>query len=434
MGRFAAKLVKTDYQQPVTTNFEFLGPHGSIFTILLLPLTVLSLYFACSVDGCPPSAIYSLKYDQITIPALVYDRDAVKAYIGWIAFHLALSIVTPGKTVEGAVTPDGKRLKYKINGFNSFLVTMSLLSSLVYRHGLKPLLWVADHYVQLAIAGILFAFTLSLALYLRSFRSNQVVVSVCGNSGYPIYDFWMGRELNPRVFGIDLKYVCELRPGLIGWFVLNLALAARQYQNFNTITNAMVLVLIGQGYYVIDALWNESAILTTMDITTDGFGFMLVFGDLVWVPFTYSLQARYLSLFPVDLSAQFLVFIFALNLFGLYVFRSSNSEKNQFRTDPNHSSVAHLKFMDTARGTKLLTSGWWGLARKINYTGDWLMAVSWCLPCGFDSAIPYFYAVYFLILLIHRAHRDDELCRQKYGKDWETYCKKVPYTFVPGVF
>jgi hypothetical protein len=27
-----------------------------------------------------------------------------------------------------------------------------------------------------------------------------------------------------------------------------------------------------------------------MDITTDGFGFMLAFGDLAWVPFTYTLQ------------------------------------------------------------------------------------------------------------------------------------------------
>ncbi|KAJ3311950.1 hypothetical protein HDV04_003559 [Boothiomyces sp. JEL0838] len=434
MSRFGAKTVKTDYKQPVTTNFEFLGPHGSIFTILLLPLTVLGLYFSCSQDGCPPSALLSLKFSEIDFTGFVYDRVAFKAYIGWIAFHLALSIVTPGQTVQGTTTPDGKKLNYKINGFNSFLVTMSLLLSLVYKHGLKPLLWIADRYVQLAIAGIIFSFTLSLALYLRSFRSNQVVVSVCGNSGYPIYDFWMGRELNPRIFGIDLKYVCELRPGLIGWFVLNLSLAARQYQNTNSITNSMVLVLLGQGYYVIDALWNESAILTTMDITTDGFGFMLVFGDLVWVPFTYSLQARYLSMFPLELSTQFFVFICALNLFGLYVFRSSNSEKNQFRTDPSHPAVAHLKYINTTRGTKLLASGWWGMARKINYTGDWLMAVSWCLPCGFDSVIPYFYAIYFLILLVHRAHRDDELCRKKYGKDWDVYCEKVPYTFIPGIF
>ena len=59
-------------------------------------------------------------------------------------------------------------------------------------------------------------------------------------------------------------------------------------------TTALVLVCAFHGVYVWDAMWSEKAILTTMDITTDGFGFMLVFGDLTWVPFTYSLQARYL--------------------------------------------------------------------------------------------------------------------------------------------
>ena len=44
-----------------------------------------------------------------------------------------------------------------------------------------------------------------------------------------------------------------------------------------------------------DALHSERAILTTMDITTDGFGFMLAFGDLAWVPFIYSLQVGRLS-------------------------------------------------------------------------------------------------------------------------------------------
>ena len=64
--------------------------------------------------------------------------------------------------------------------------------------------------------------------------------------------------------------------------------------------------------------------------------------------------------------------------------------------------MAHLEFLQTKRGTKLLTSGWWGAARKINYTGDWLVTLSWCLLCGFDSPLPYFQALYFAILLIHR--------------------------------
>lgn len=38
-----------------------------------------------------------------------------------------------------------------------------------------------------------------------------------------------------------------------------------------------------------------------MDITHDGFGFMLAFGDLAWVPFTYSLQAQFLLYHPQPL-------------------------------------------------------------------------------------------------------------------------------------
>lgn len=50
-----------------------------------------------------------------------------------------------------------------------------------------------------------------------------------GNTGYPIYDFWMGRELNPRIGSLDLKEFCELYPGLIGWLLVNLAMAYKQY-------------------------------------------------------------------------------------------------------------------------------------------------------------------------------------------------------------
>lgn len=67
-------------------------------------------------------------------------------------------------------------------------------------------------------------------------------------------------------------------------------MAYTQLLRLGRVTNSMVLVNIFQGYYVVDALWNEKAILTTMDITTDGFGFMLTFGDLTWVPFVYTLQ------------------------------------------------------------------------------------------------------------------------------------------------
>jgi delta14-sterol reductase len=106
----------------------------------------------------------------------------------------------------------------------------------------------------------------------------------------------------------------------------------------------MILVCLFEAIYVLDALYFESAILTTMDITTDGFGYMLAFGDLSWVPFVYSTQARYLvDHYPgYDLNDGliYVLIIVAIKVLGYWMFRGSNSEKNAFRTNPNDPSVA----------------------------------------------------------------------------------------------
>ena len=75
-----------------------------------------------------------------------------------------------------------------------------------------------------------------------------------------------------------------------------------------------------------------------MDITTDGFGFMLTVGDLAWVPFTYSLQARFLAFNPVNLGLIWTPLIFTLQAVGYWIFRSSNSEKDEFRRGRNPKS------------------------------------------------------------------------------------------------
>lgn len=118
-----------------------------------------------------------------------------------------------------------------------------------------------------------------------------------------------------------------------------------------------------------------------MDITTDGFGYMLAVGDLSWVPFTYSLQARYLAFEHVELGGVGTGIVVLVAFTGYWIFRNANGEKNEIRNGRNPRSMSFLQdrvhganslatdlvWMSTKRGTKLLISGWWGRSRHPNY-------------------------------------------------------------------
>ena len=67
----------------------------------------------------------------------------------------------------------------------------------------------------------------------------------------------MGRELNPRIGNLDLKFVCELRPGLIGWMLIDWCLCATQLKETGSILPALALVTLFQTIYVLDALKYE---------------------------------------------------------------------------------------------------------------------------------------------------------------------------------
>lgn len=62
---------------------------------------------------------------------------------------------------------------------------------------------------------------------------------------------------------------------------------------------------------------------------------MLAFGLYTWVPFTYTLQARYLVDFPRSISWIEFSAIIAFNFLGYFIFRGANSQKNEFRSYPD---------------------------------------------------------------------------------------------------
>ena len=79
----------------------------------------------------------------------------------------------------------------------------------------EALLWLHDHYLPLLTSAVIFTFALSMYLYVSSFLGGKLL-SHQGSSRYWLYNFFMGRELNPRVGQLDLKEFCELYPGLSG--------------------------------------------------------------------------------------------------------------------------------------------------------------------------------------------------------------------------
>ena len=124
------------------------------------------------------------------------------------------------------------------------------------------LAWLHANFVPLMTASLLFSFALSAWVYVSSFwgekmlsphfvpptngHSSSSSSSSSANGGrngskassssssssradgsqtcresskwerHPIYEFFMGRELNPRIGSLDLKEFCELYPGMIG--------------------------------------------------------------------------------------------------------------------------------------------------------------------------------------------------------------------------
>lgn len=341
----------------------------------------------------------------------------------WVLWLYLCTHLVPGEIRLGLPLENGGRLRYKINGFRIVGVTLVTYFVCVWLGLLSPTL-IYDNYAGLISFVFWLCVVLSIYLYISAHITKRVSKHITGNF---IIDFWLGVELNPRLGGLDLKFFA-LRPGMMGWLMILLSIASRQYQVYGTIKLPMLLQIVMSGIYVLDYFWFEPLMLSTWDIIAENWGFQLVFGDLWFIPFAFSFSSFYLIDYDLEYGIWMVAFNLALFALGYYIFRSANFQKDQFKQDP--SKPIWGKKPETVGG-KLLVSGWWGVVRKPNYTGDLLIAFSIGLPSGFSRIIPHFYFIYLLALLLHRQYRDDKRCASKYKELWVAYCKRVPHTFLP---
>lgn len=421
-------MTKKEVLNPKTTKFEFGGVFGAALISLTLPIFTVVINHFITPD-------VSISYDPLFYLNPYRSYHLWIPYLSWFIILAILDIIMPGHWVKGTLLRNGQKLDYKINGISNCLL---LIFVLAFRWQmtdgqLPELQYLYNHYLELNIITFLFSFYLATWVYLRSFiNENKRILALGGNSGNFIYDWFIGRELNPRSFGglLDIKLFCELRPGMLLWFLINLSCLHHVYLENGTWNDSLCLITLLQSWYIFDGVLNEEGLLSMMDIVTDGFGFMLAFGDLTLVPFTYALQARWLSTNPIVLGPWKIAAIVSLMALGYTVFHLSNQQKSLFK----QGKLPDMKFIPTERGTKLLCDGWWSVSQHINYLGDWMISLSWCLTTWFNTPLTYYYSFYFAILLLHRQTRDEEKCHKKYGKDWEEYQRRVPYKIIPYVY
>ncbi|PWY91284.1 hypothetical protein BO70DRAFT_368413 [Aspergillus heteromorphus CBS 117.55] len=434
-------------------HFEFGGSWGVLSMMIGFPLLMYYMWIGATYyDGKfpRPAEGQSMSDFFAHLGHLVYEGafPSLKAWtIYWVffVFEGICYLCLPGITVMGRPLPHlgGKQLPYYCSAVWSFYTTIAL-ASLLHFTGVFKLYTIIDEFGPLMSVAILSGFIVSFVAYFSTLARG----AEHRMTGHHIYDFFMGAELNPRMFGVlDFKMFFEVR---LPWYILlfvTLGAAARQYEVYGYVSGEVGFLLLAHFLYANACSKGEECIVSTWDMYYEKWGFMLIFWNLAGVPLSYCHCTIYLANHDpatYHWNRYFLTFLYVAYLFVYWVWDTTNSQKNRYRQQERGTmvfrktfpqlpwqTVKNPKTITAEDGSKILVDGWYGKARKIHYTCDLYFALNWGLITGFNSPFPWFYPLFFACMITHRAMRDIERCRNKYGEAWREYERQVPYLFIP---
>jgi 7-dehydrocholesterol reductase len=156
------------------------------------------------------------------------ECDVAFGYLGWVAFQgLLYSILTGNGIRQGQTTPSGQVLEYKLNGFAAWVLSLTLGVGCAC-FGLFDLTIIARKWGTLVATLNLYGILLAAVFFVKA----HLFPSHKGDrrfSGSALYDFYMGIELNPRIFHRhwDIKLFHNGRPGIIGWALMLVSLVVK---------------------------------------------------------------------------------------------------------------------------------------------------------------------------------------------------------------
>lgn len=420
-----------------------------LFLIVFCPLIVVLMWYTSAHLNGSFHALYQLcmtkgwldTFYMIWSPVFFGSATAWKILACYGAFELILMRIVPGKTFKGPVTPAGNIPTYKANGIACYLITYLTFYICSFKLKLFSPTIIYDNLGSILGGMSIFSFFFCIFLYLkgRFFPSS----TDCGVSGNFVFDFYWGTELYPRVFGWDIKMFTNCRFGMMGWGLILLSCAAKQHELYG-ISDAMLVCVILQLIYITKFFMWETGYLGSLDIMHDRAGFYICWGVLVWLPCVYTSPALFLVHHPhklgLPLASAFLILGTASIMINYLadrqrqIVRAKNGQCKVWGRTPELTVANYTTAKGEQKQSLLLSSGWWGISRHFHYIPEILGAFFWSAPAMFSHFFPYFYVTFLTALLMERAFRDDRRCAKKYGKDWHTYCQKVPRKIIPYLF
>ena len=250
-------------------HFDFGGTPGVSAMMIGFPLLMWYMWIGATYyDGHLPlperdeSVLNFVRH----LGHLVFEGafPSLRAWIIYWSFFVIQAffyIKLPGITQKGKALPheDGKKLDYYCSGLPSWWATIAV-SLLLHVTGLFKLYTLIDEFGPIMSVAIISGFLVSFALYASAIiRGRQHRMT-----GYPIYDFFMGAELNPRLFGkMDLKMFFEVRVPWYMLFLISLAVAARQYEQFGFVSGEVAFLVLAHFLYANACSKAEGMIITS---------------------------------------------------------------------------------------------------------------------------------------------------------------------------
>lgn len=343
----------TDPRIDNSGHFEFGGSWGVSAMMIGFPMLMYYMWIGATYyEGRFPTPLDHEPWTSFLgrMGLIIYtgafpSAKAWAMYWTFFLFEAACYMLLPGIHVQGRPLSHagGQQLTYYCSAMWSLYTTLAI-AAILHVSGLFKIYNIIDEFGPLMSVAIISGFLVSIIAYI----SATVRGATHRMTGYPLYDFFMGAELNPRMFGLlDFKMFFEVR---LPWYILllvTLGTAARQYEEHGYVSGEVAFLCMAHFLYANACSKAEECIVPTWDMYYEKWGFMLIFWNLAGVPLSYCHCTIFLANHDPSVyrwNRFALTGFFALYLFVYWIWDTSNSQKNRFKAELTGHDVDRKSF------------------------------------------------------------------------------------------